>query len=42
MANMKKQYGGEKAERIFYATENKRKGDKKKHERSKASLKAFE
>jgi hypothetical protein len=28
MANMKKQYGEEKGERVFYATANKRKGNK--------------
>lgn len=29
MANMKKQYGDKKAERVFYATENKKKGKRK-------------
>jgi len=27
MAKMKKQYGGEKGKRVFYATENKRKNN---------------
>lgn len=32
MANMKKEYGEEKGERVFYATSNK----KKKHEKSES------
>lgn len=32
MRNMKKEYGGEKGERVFYATANK----KKKHEKSES------
>ena len=35
MANMKEQYGGEKAEKVFYATSNKR----KKHEKSDSKKK---
>jgi hypothetical protein len=30
MSSMKKTYGPEKAKRVFYATENKRKNEKKK------------
>jgi hypothetical protein len=43
MDNMKKEYGGEKAEKVFYATENKNKGKAKKTSgRSTASMKALE
>ncbi len=31
MANMRRQYGADKAERIFYATENARKNDLDEH-----------
>lgn len=44
MANMKKEYGEEKAEQVFYATSNKRKSDGKGKgkKRSTASMKALD